>query len=228
MGVVDTPFFIRNGFGYDRGFDDFVWVRARATTRGRTRGPTRGRWRVRRQDGRPHDDAGGALARAAPRRAVLPLRRHLGPARALGRARVLHQEVQEGYEGEQIYPAYGNWKKAGPAWDDVDLGHATTAAKVTMVDFWIGRLLSKLDALGLREHARLLHPDHGFYWGARLLGKAEWVHDPEASVTADSSVPEWLTDSWLLTVERSPPHRELTNVPLMVRGPVSSRAAPRR
>ena len=24
MGVVDTPFFIRNGFGYDRGFDDFV------------------------------------------------------------------------------------------------------------------------------------------------------------------------------------------------------------
>ena len=24
MGVVDTPFFIRNGFGYDRGFDDFI------------------------------------------------------------------------------------------------------------------------------------------------------------------------------------------------------------
>ena len=45
------------------------------------------------------------------------------------------------------------------------------------------------------------------------------MHDPEASVTADSSVPEWLTDSWLLTVERSPLYRELTNVPLMVRGP---------
>src|SRR5256886_11964355 len=27
MGVVDTPFFIRDGFGYDRGFDDFIWVR---------------------------------------------------------------------------------------------------------------------------------------------------------------------------------------------------------
>src|SRR3712207_136959 len=27
MGIVDTPFYIRNGFGYDRGFDDFVWVR---------------------------------------------------------------------------------------------------------------------------------------------------------------------------------------------------------
>jgi len=32
-------------------------------------------------------------------------------------------------------------------------------------------------------------------------------------------VPEWLTDSWLLTVERSQLYRELTNVPLMVRGP---------
>src|SRR3712207_7659669 len=27
MGIVDTPFFIRNGYGYDRGFDDFVWIR---------------------------------------------------------------------------------------------------------------------------------------------------------------------------------------------------------
>ncbi|MDP9479479.1 MAG: sulfatase-like hydrolase/transferase [Actinomycetota bacterium] len=27
MGIVDTPFFVRNGFGYDRGFDDFVWIR---------------------------------------------------------------------------------------------------------------------------------------------------------------------------------------------------------
>jgi arylsulfatase A-like enzyme len=32
-------------------------------------------------------------------------------------------------------------------------------------------------------------------------------------------VPEWLTESWLLTVERSPLYRELTNIPLMVRGP---------
>jgi arylsulfatase A-like enzyme len=45
------------------------------------------------------------------------------------------------------------------------------------------------------------------------------VHEPEASVTADSSVPEWLAYSWLLTVERSPLYRELTNVPLVVRGP---------
>src|SRR5918993_1397867 len=141
MGVVDTPFFIRNGFGYDRGFDDFVWVRGQG------------------DDTRPHERA----------------------------------------------DARSTWR----------------CEEDRMVAFWIGRLLAKLEALGLRENTLVFFTsDHGFYFGEHdYFGKAEWVHDPEAAVTADSSVPEWLTDSWLLTVERSPLYRELTNVPLMVRGP---------
>jgi arylsulfatase A-like enzyme len=51
MGVVDTPFFIRNGFGYDRGFNDFVWSGDRATTPGRASGPTRGGCGARRRTG---------------------------------------------------------------------------------------------------------------------------------------------------------------------------------
>jgi arylsulfatase A-like enzyme len=90
-----------------------------------------------------------------------------------------------------------------------------------MVDFWVGRLLAKLDALGLTENTLVFFTsDHGFYFGEHdYFGKAEWVHDPDAQVTADSSVPDWLQESWLLTVERSPLYKELTNVPLMVRGP---------
>jgi arylsulfatase A-like enzyme len=90
-----------------------------------------------------------------------------------------------------------------------------------MVDFWIGRLLHKLDALGLRDNTVVVFTsDHGFYFGEHdYFGKAEWVHDPEAELSEDSSLPEWLKESWLLTVERSPLYKELTNIPLMVRGP---------
>ena len=46
MGVVDTPFYIRNGFGYDRGFDDFIWVRGQGDdTRPHERSDYRETWR---------------------------------------------------------------------------------------------------------------------------------------------------------------------------------------
>ena len=46
MGVVDTPFFVRDGFGYDRGFDDFVWVRGQGDdTRPHERSDARSTWR---------------------------------------------------------------------------------------------------------------------------------------------------------------------------------------
>ena len=46
-----------------------------------------------------------------------------------------------------------------------------------MVDFWIGRLLAKLEALGLRENTLVFFTsDHGFYFGEHdYFGKAEWV-----------------------------------------------------
>src|SRR4028119_2394330 len=50
MGVVDPPFYIRNGFGYDRGFDDFIWVRGQGDdTRPHERSDYRSTW-VREED----------------------------------------------------------------------------------------------------------------------------------------------------------------------------------
>lgn len=90
-----------------------------------------------------------------------------------------------------------------------------------MVDFWIGRLLAKLDVLGLRENTVIFFvSDHGFYFGEHgYFGKAEWINDQEATLAADSVVPDWLPESWLLTVGWSPLYQELTRVPLIVRGP---------
>ena len=35
-GIADNPYLVRNGYGYDRGFQDFIWVRGqRAGVEGR-------------------------------------------------------------------------------------------------------------------------------------------------------------------------------------------------
>ena len=223
MGVVDTPFFIRNGFGYDRGFDDFVWVRGQGDdTRPHERADARGTWRGEedRLVARTITEAERWLERHYDERFFLYVDTW-DPHEPWDARDYYTARYREGYAGEQIYPCYGNWKEAGLTEDDVDLGHATYCGEVSMVDFWIGRLLAKLDALGLRENTLVFFTsDHGFYFGEHdYFGKAEWVHEPEASVTDDSLVPEWLTESWLLTVERSPLYRELTKVPMMARGP---------
>lgn len=90
-----------------------------------------------------------------------------------------------------------------------------------MVDRWLGHLLEKLDVLGLGDRTYVFFTsDHGFYFGEHgFFGKAEWFHDPDAVLAPDADVPDWLPQSWLLTVGWSPLYQELTRVPLMVRGP---------
>lgn len=224
MGIVDTPFFVRNGFGYDRGFDDFVWVRGQGDdTRPQERADMRSTWRSEedRMVARTMTEAERWLERHHDENFFLYVDTW-DPHEPWDAPDYYTAQYRKGYTGEGInYPCYGKWEDAGLTADDVDLAHAGYCGEVTMVDFWIGRLLAKLDALGLRENTLVFFTsDHGFYFGEhRYFGKAEWVHEPEASVTEDSLVPEWLTESWLLTVERSPLYKELTNIPLMVRGP---------
>jgi arylsulfatase A-like enzyme len=223
MGVVDTPFFMRNGFGYDRGFDDFIWVRGQGDdTRPHERADARGTWRSEedRLVARTMTEAERWIERHYDEQFFLYVDTW-DPHEPWDAPDYYTAGYREGYAGEQLYPCYGKWEDAGLTEDDVDLAHATYCGEVSMVDFWIGRLLAKLDVLGLRENTLVFFTsDHGFYFGEHgYFGKAEWEHEPDASVTQDSLVPDWLTESWLLTVEWSPLYRELTNVPLMVRGP---------
>ena len=90
-----------------------------------------------------------------------------------------------------------------------------------MVDHWIGRLLSKLDVLGLRENTLIFFlSDHGFYFGEHgYFGKAEWINDQSATADPNAVMPAWLSESWLLTVDRSPLYQELTRIPLIVSAP---------
>ena len=223
MGIVDTPFFVRGGFGYDRGFDDFIWVRGQGDdTRPHERSDYRSTWR---------SESDRLVARTVTE-AERWLERHYDepfflyvdtwdPHEPWDAPAHYTKRYRENYDGEQIYPAYGRWREAGLTEDDVELAHDTYRGEVTMVDFWIGRLLGKLDALGLKENTIVIFTsDHGFYFGEHdYFGKAEWVNDQEAALVEDSVVPDWLPDSWLLTVGWSPLYKELTNVPLIVRAP---------
>ncbi len=86
-----------------------------------------------------------------------------------------------------------------------------------MVEFWIGRLLGKLDALNLTDNTIVVFTsNHGFYFGEHdFFGKAEWVHEPDATVSENSNLPAWLSESWLLTVQWSPLYNEISRIPLI-------------
>lgn len=223
MGVVDTPFFVRNGFGYDRGFDDFLWVRGQGDdTRPHERSDARATWRGEsdRMVARTMSEAERWLERHYRERFFLYVDTW-DPHEPWDAPEYYTASYREGYGGQQVYPCYGDWREAGLTREEVDLGHAAYCGEVTMVDLWVGRLLEKLEVLGLWESTVVLFTsDHGFYFGEHgYFGKAEWVHDPRAALAEGSRAPEWLTESWLLTVGWSPLYRQLREVPLIVSVP---------
>jgi arylsulfatase A-like enzyme len=223
VGVVDTPFFIRDGFGYDRGFDDFIWIRGQGDdTKPEERLDARLTWR-------------GEADRLAPRTmsaADAWLERHHGerfflyvdtwdPHEPWDAPDYYTRLYMPEYDGRHLYPAYAKYRDAGLSQEDVRLAHATYCGEVTMVDRWVGHLLSKLDVLGIADDTVVIFTsDHGFYFGEHeYFGKAEWIHDPGAVLSEDAVVPEWFSRSWLLTIGWSPLYQELTRVPLVVRAP---------
>jgi arylsulfatase A-like enzyme len=125
------------------------------------------------------------------------------------------------FQGPALYPAYAKWKDAGLTKDQVDIAHAAYCGKVTMVDRWIGMLLDKLDVLGVADNTIVVFTsDHGHYFGEHeYFGKAEWIHDPDAVLSADADVPPWFSKSWLLTIGWSPLYQELYRVPFLLRVP---------
>ncbi len=224
MGVVDTPFFIRNGFGYDRGFDDFIWVRGQGDdTRPHERADARSTWRSEedRMVARTVTQAERWLERHHDEQFFLYVDTW-DPHEPWDAPEYYTRKYREGYEGEQIYPAYGNWKKAGLAKDDVDLGHATYCGEVTMVDFWIGRLLreARRPRAQRRTRSSSSPPTTASTSGSTTTSaRPSGCTIPRLRSQRTRPSRSGCTESWLLTVERSPLYRELTNVPLMVRGP---------
>jgi arylsulfatase A-like enzyme len=109
---------------------------------------------------------------------------------------------ETGYEGDEvIYPRYDTADHFTEA--EIAHMHHLYAGECTMVDRWIGKLLAKIDALGLRDSTVvIITADHGFCFGERgHVGKLLIRHEPARRVTA------------------LPLHDEIAAIPLMVRVP---------
>jgi arylsulfatase A-like enzyme len=77
----------------------------------------------------------------------------------------LRKFVPPGYSGQKpIYPAYGRADYLAP--DELDFIRGSYAALVTLVDRWVGKLLDKLDTVGLAKDTLVVFlTDHGYCFG---------------------------------------------------------------
>jgi arylsulfatase A-like enzyme len=174
MGIVDTPFYVRKGYGYDRGFADFIWIR------GQHAGPER---RDATYPWRYEEDCFAPATLAAAERW---LERHYkekffllvdtwDPHEPWDPPPYYVELYQPDYNGQPaVWPCYWDWQEAGLSEEDVKAAHAHYCGEITMVDCWIGRLLERIELMGLMESTAIIFAsDHGFYFGERgQFGKA--------------------------------------------------------
>ncbi len=223
MCVTDVPFLMRSGFGYDRGFSDYVWVRG--------------------QPDRLHPDSSEDVVRlrrvegdhCAPttmRLAAEWLERQASveqsspfflvadtwdPHEPWDAPEYYVRKFMPGFQGGVVpYPPYERVDDEGDA-EAIALGRAAYLGKVRMSDFWIGFLLRRLSETGLADSTVVLFlTDHGFYFGEHgYFGKSiGWRIGPVSEQR--SAVGE---------MGRSPLYEEVCHIPLMMRIPGT---APRR
>ncbi|MHB8294872.1 MAG: sulfatase [Acidimicrobiales bacterium] len=218
MCVTDVPFLLRDGYGYDRGFEDYIWVRGqRDRAHPESADDVYATWRQESDHFAPRTmgAAAGWLERRVQSGGTKPFLLVVDtwdphepwdpPAHYIR----LHQPD---YAGEEVpYPAYQPLERTGEGKDVVTRARAGYLGKVTMVDSWIGYLLDRLRVLGLEDDTVVLFlTDHGFYFGEHgYLGKSVgWRIGPVS--TERSAVGE---------MERSPLYEEVVHIPLLVRVP---------
>ena len=223
FGVADTPFLLRNGYGYDRGFKDFQWIR------GQRSGPEREDVLMQR---RTEEDC---FAPMTFKSAIEWLERHneeqfflfidtWDPHEPWDPPDHYVLPYFPEYQGERVDPCYWAWREAGYTERDLEIAHACYCGEISMVDRWFGLLMERLEALQLTENTVVIFTsDHGFYFGEHgFFGKRRfrWPDD----IPIEEGFSRGLT-MFQGSIYRSPLYREITHVPLLMYLP---NVAPRR
>lgn len=210
--MVDTPFYLRNGMNYDRGFSTFEEIPGQL-------------WRARGSDPRFRNEYTGrrldtdCFAAQTFSRAMQWLELNYtsdfflyidtwDPHEPWNAPDYYTELYWPGYDGEQIRSLYGYWPKSPDFTEEkVKKAYATYCGEVTMVDTWLGYLLRKVENMGLMEDTAIIFTsDHGYYFGEHggMYGKMIFSSNPDPG-TGGAGI-------WA----RSPYYEEVTSIPLLI------------
>jgi arylsulfatase A-like enzyme len=215
-GVVDTPFYTKSGYGYDRGFNFFYDLK--------TQGPPN--WDLFLPQPRVLDEHHAAPSTFNMAERVLEHISVRHPSKPFflwvdtwdphepweppvwyGRRYDPNYKLPATYK----IPPYYYYKEAGQTDEDLEAARIGYLGEITMVDRYIGRLLERLESLGvLDDTAVFFLTDHGFYFGEHggILGKMLRPADHPLDVRLGvRSKRPWA---------RSPLYEEIAHIPLLI------------
>ncbi len=229
--VVDTPFYLRDGMNYDRGFKSFFMNAGQE-----------GSGAKKLQDGRHESQDIRAAWRYesdhnAPQtfiKAVQWLERHYkenfflyidtwDPHEPWDAPAYYTEHYWPDYDGEIIEPIYGRWQDVhGFTEARLKKAHATYCGEITMVDTWLGYLLKRVENMGLTDKTAVIFTsDHGFYFGEHggLFGKMVYEIGPDGKYpTLDDWDKQGEDGIW----SYSPLFEEIVRIPLLIHLPGQS------
>lgn len=214
MGVADTPFVQRNGYGYDRGFQDFIYIRGQ-------------------RGGHEKNDVYSMMRlekdRFAPQtvlRATEWLERHYkeqfflyvdtwDPHEPWDPPAYYVTPYLPDYDGRVVPPVYWDYREDGLTEREIEIAHACYCGEISMVDRWFGYLMERVRTLGLLDNTAIVFAsDHGFYFGEHgLFGKRRFRWADQILFEKGFEAGRREADGFIY---RSPLHNEVTQVPLII------------
>lgn len=213
--IVDTPFFLRDGMGYDRGFSTFNEIP--------------GHYYVAKGGGRHRMDAvdvrptfrleADCFAPQTFARTMQWMELHYkddfflfidtwDPHEPWNPPNYYTEMYWPNFDGDIPGPLYGYIKdRPGLTEEKVKKAEAAYHGEMSMVDTWVGNLLRQAENMGLMENTAIIFTtDHGYYFGEHggLYGKMVFARDPDPE--------HGRAGSW----DRSPLHNEVALIPLII------------
>ena len=222
--VVDTPFFVRDGMNYDRGFITFNEIPDHYFVAKGGYNPPHSPYRKLLENRPQHPVDADCFAPKTFAKSMEWLTHNYkdnfflyidtwDPHEPWNAPLYYTEPYWPDYDGEQVMPFYRYWNDVpGFTEDKLRKAHAAYCGEISMVDAWIGNLLRQVEYMGLMENTAIIFTtDHGFYFGEHgIFGKMLFAREPEEVSLITSNVRS--PGAWA----RSPLYEEVAAIPLTI------------